>query len=83
MKTNCRHPITRWREARKPALSISEVAAAAGVDRTTLSKVENGHRDRLNRDACKRLVAAFPGELSRDELEDWSWSIASRRSRSS
>jgi DNA-binding XRE family transcriptional regulator len=66
------HPITRMRLARTPPLSIAGVARLASVSRTTLCKVENGHRDRLGAEACLRLAEAFP-ELDLKELLGWKW----------
>jgi transcriptional regulator with XRE-family HTH domain len=74
------HPITKWRTSRKPALTSAEVADKAGVDRTSLSKVEHGVRDRLGAASCLRLVRAFPDEISLEELLSWSWrKLPSRR----
>jgi hypothetical protein len=73
------HPIFAWRTTRRPPLTATAVASAARIDVTSLSKVENGHRDRLNVDACRALVAAFPGELDLEQLLAWSWSKARRK----
>lgn len=71
------HPLTLFRERR--GMMAKELASAAGVSACALSKVENGHRDRLGADACMALAEAFPGELDLEELLAWSWSKAKRR----
>jgi transcriptional regulator with XRE-family HTH domain len=77
-KTETLHPVTRMRLAVDPKLSTRQVAERAGVDRTSLIKVERGQRDRLGADSCRALVAAFP-QLDLDELLGWKWAVKSKR----
>src|SRR6185312_7174148 len=67
------HPVTKLRLKLKPQLTTREVADRAGVDRTSLIKVEHGDRHRLGVDSCRALVTAFPGDLKLDQLLDWKW----------
>lgn len=71
------HPITRLRLKSDPPLTTEELAKLAKVHRTSLSKVEYGHRDHPGVDVCKALAKAFP-ELSLESLLGWRWTDRSR-----
>lgn len=71
------HPVTRWRLAQTPPISITQISERASVDRTSLTKVEHGDRERLDPDACARIVAKFP-QIDLLELVTWKWSARGR-----
>lgn len=70
------HPLTRWRLSQNPAISMVEVADRAKVDRSSLSLVERGARNRVNADANFRL-AELTGIPVKD-LHDWRWTAKGR-----
>lgn len=66
------HPITTFRLAK--GWSPTQFAEwAGGLDRTTLSKVERGHRNGFSSPINKFLADLSNGELSFEKLECFEW----------
>lgn len=73
MSTATVHPITAYRiEHGMTATRFAEWAG--GLDKTVLSKVENGHRNGFSTPINKLLSELSGGELSFESLECWEWS---------
>jgi transcriptional regulator with XRE-family HTH domain len=72
MRNGLVHPITVFRLA-KGWTPTQFAEWAGGLDRTTLSKVERGHRNGFSSQINKLLAELSNGELSFEKLQCFEW----------